>query len=148
MVGLGATCNNATSWWSGKFAKQFGGGAFSISESLGISIEEAQKIEQSYDESFKGITTYAKKALDLIKQNGYILIHPLTGHKVYWYEYKMWKKRQSSFDESFMQYYKKLKNSLTPEEFNKTKEKKLLSKHYKIISKWGRLGLNSPTQGE
>lgn len=131
-----------------EFAKQFGGGAFSISESLGISIEEAQKIEQSYDESFKGITTYAKKALDLIKQNGYILIHPLTGHKVYWYEYKMWKKRQSSFDESFMQYYKKLKNSLTPEEFNKTKEKKVLSKHYKIISKWGRLGLNSPTQGE
>ena len=130
-----------------EFAKQFGGGYLSIASSLGITEEEAKMIEDAFDNAFKGIATFAKEGYKKVLDKGYVLINAITGHKMYWWDWKQWKKRNKSFDSEFWDNYRELKESLTEEEFNKTKEKKLVSYHYKASSKWGRMALNAPTQG-
>ena len=130
-----------------EFAKQFGGGAKSISESLNCSIIEAQKIADSYDEYFKGISEFAKTALKNVKELGYVLINEFTGHKVYWHDWDEWQGRSFKFDSTYWETYRAMKDSLSTEEFNLTPIKMEVSKHFKALSKWGRMGLNSPTQG-
>lgn len=129
-----------------EFAKQFGGGSSSIADSLGISIEEADKIGDAYDKGFPGVTSFGKKALENVKRNGYILINPLTGHKIYWADHCYWLKEAKSFDNAFWENYKRQKQELG-EDFKYTWVKRRVSLHFKAVSKQGRLGLNSPTQG-
>lgn len=50
------------------------------------------------------------------------------------------------FDSAFWEQYRKDKEELG-DEFSKTWTKRRVSLHFKAASKWGRLGLNSPTQG-
>lgn len=129
-----------------EFAKQFGGGSSSIADSLGISIEEADKIGDAYDKGFPGVTNFGKRALDNVKRNGYILINPITGHKVYWADHSYWVIEGKTFDSAFWDNYKRQKQELG-EDFKYTWVKRRVSLHFKAVSKQGRLGLNSPTQG-
>lgn len=129
-----------------EFAKQFGGGSSSIADSLGIPIEEADKIGDAYDKGFPGVTTFGKRALDSVKKYGFILINPLTGHKVYWSDHSYWLIEGAKFDSDFWDEYRRKKEELG-DEFHKTWMKRRVSLHFKAVSKWGRLGLNSPTQG-
>lgn len=129
-----------------EFAKQFGGGSASIADSLGISKEEADEIGNSYDKGFPGVTTYGKKAANFVKAHGYVLINPITGHKVYWSDHCYWVIESQKFDSAFWEKYRKDKEELG-DEFSKTWTKRRVSLHFKAASKWGRLGLNSCTQG-
>lgn len=131
-----------------EFAKQFGGGYLSIASSLGITEEEAKIIEDAFDNAFKGIATFAKEGFKKVLNKGYVLINADTGHKMYWWDHKVWKKRNAFFDSEFWDHYRSLKNSMTKEDFDKTKERRLVSYHYKASSKWSRMALNAPTQGE
>ena len=124
-----------------------GGGYLSIASSLGITEEEAKMIEDAFDNAFKGIATFAKEGYKKVLNKGYVLINADTGHKMYWWDHKVWKKRNASFDSEFWDHYRSLKNSMTKEDFDKTKERRLVSYHYKASSKWGRMALNAPTQG-
>ncbi len=125
-----------------------GGGYISIASSLGITEEEAKMIEDAFDNAFKGIATFAKEGFKKVLNKGYVLINADTGHKMYWWDHKVWKKRNASFDSEFWDHYRSLKNSMSKEDFDKTKERRLVSYHYKASSKWGRMALNAPTQGE
>lgn len=127
-------------------AKQFGGGSSSIADSLGITIEEADEIGNSYDKGFPGVTTFGKQALINVKRLGYILINPITGHKVYWSDHSYWLIEARTFDDAFWDKYRKAKEELGPS-FSSTWMKRRVSLHFKAASKQGRLGLNSPTQG-
>lgn len=131
-----------------EFAKQFGGGAISIAGSLNCSIEEAQAIADAFDSYFIGISTFAEQALKNVKALGYVLINPITGHKIYWHDWEEWKETSNKFDREYWDRYKSMKQSLSPMDFNNTLIKQEVSHHFKVVSKWGRMGLNSPTQGE
>ena len=52
----------------------------------------------------------------------------------------------AKFDSDFWDEYRRKKEELG-DEFHKTWMKRRVSLHFKAVSKWGRLGLNSPTQG-
>ena len=77
-----------------EFACQFGGGAKAIANTLGIPYKEAKQIEEAYKSGFKGITAFKSKGSKLVTTNGYVLMNPITGHKVYWEDHAKWKERQ------------------------------------------------------
>ena len=132
---------------SPEFAKQFGGGAKAIAGSLGITIEEAQKIADSYDNHFYGIRDFAEKGSNFVRQHGYIVMCKQTGHYLHWVNWKNWVEQNNELTSEFWEKYKDLKNTLTKEEFDNTNEKQFISKHFKEASKWDRMALNSVTQG-
>lgn len=123
------------------FAKQFGGSASAIAQSLGCSIEEAQVIADSYDNHFKGITTFAKKGSQLVRKNGYVLICKHTGHKMFWWDHDKWLERQSSFTSEFWDNYRTYHKGTGDKVALEVKE------HFQAASKWDRMALNAPTQG-
>lgn len=113
-----------------EFACQFGGGARAIANTLSIPYKEAKEIEDAYKSGFKGITFFKAKGSKLVCKNGYVLMNPITGHKMYWEDHAKWKTRQE----------------MDPIEFS------LLSKeeqeeHSKAKAYWERMALNSVTQG-
>ena len=113
-----------------EFACQFGGGAKAIANTLGIPYKEAKQIEEAYKSGFKGITAFKSKGSKLVTTNGYVLMNPITGHKVYWEDHAKWKERQE----------------LSPIDFELlSKEEK--EEHSKAKAYWERMALNSVTQG-
>lgn len=113
-----------------EFACQFGGGARAIASTLNISYKEAKTIEDAYKSGFKGITSFKAKGSKLVTTNGYVLMNPITGHKMYWEDHNKWKERQELSSVDF---------SLLP--------KKEQEEHSKAKAYWERMALNSVTQG-
>lgn len=74
------------------------------------------------------------------------MINPITGHKIYWSDHSYWLIEGAKFTSEFWDNYRKQKE-LLGDEFHKTWMRRRVSLHFKAVSKWGRLGLNSPTQG-
>ena len=126
-----------------EFAKQFGGSAISISQTLGCSIEEAEKFSKFYDDGFKGVTSFKIKGAKFVKSNGYVLINKYTGHKMYWWDFKHWLEEEKAFkEEGFWDIYREAKNNGTnPNLIQRVRE------HFQAGSKWERMALNAPTQG-
>jgi DNA polymerase-1 len=126
-----------------EFAKQFGGTAFAIASSLGCSLEEAQNFSDYYDNGFKGVTSFKRKGSKEVREKGYVLMSPITGHKMYWWDWNCWKKRQKLFDSSEWDWntYRTLHKGTGDSVHLMVKE------HFKAASKWDRMALNAPTQG-
>ena len=126
-----------------EFAKQFGGSAFAISGSLGCSMEEAQKFSDYYDQGFKGVTAFKEKGSRFVRAYGYIIINPITGHRIYWWDWKKWKEVEQKYKspswnwDNYKQCHKGTGDMVEQE----------VREHFKAASKWDRLALNSPTQG-
>lgn len=114
-----------------EFACQFGGGAKAISQSLSISYQEAKKIEQGYFDMFKGITDFKARGSRFVRTNGYIVICKHTGHKIYWEDFKKWRKYEDMPEVQF--------------DMELSKDERY--EHRAAAAKWDRLALNSPTQG-
>ena len=65
-----------------------------------------------------------------------------SGHKMYWWDHDKWLERQRSFTQEFWEEYKakhKGTNDAIAQE---------VSMHAKAASKYDRMALNAPTQGE
>ena len=127
-----------------EFAVQFGGGAKSISESLSISKEEAQLIEDNFYKTFTGIKSFKEKGGKFVKENGYILICKATGHKMYWKHFEEWLEEEQSYrnDPTFWDTYRQIKQT------NPNHSMILgVRTHMERGSKIERLALNAPTQG-
>jgi DNA polymerase I-like protein with 3'-5' exonuclease and polymerase domains len=109
--------------------------------SLGISEEEAKKIVANYEEGYKATMEFAKKGEAFVKNNGYILINPVYGHRLWWWDFKKWSKRQQSFTTEFWEeyrlYHKDTGDSIAQE----------VKQHFQAVSKYGRLARNAPSQG-
>lgn len=60
---------------------------------------------------FSGIAKYQQEQRKFVMKNGYILINPLTGHKVFVHDYKKLKLTESKFNEVFWNKYRELKNT-------------------------------------
>lgn len=126
-----------------EFAKQFGGSAHAISQSLGCSLEEAQKFSDYYDKGFQGVTKFKEKGSKFVRTNGYVLICSITGHKMYWWDWKQWKNTEDKYHSnewSWDNYRRQHKGTGDEVELE-------VRMHYKAASKWDRMSLNAPTQG-
>ena len=123
------------------FSQQFGGSAYAIQNSLGCSIEEAERIAFAYNDGFKGIADFKKKGADFVRKNGYIVLNPITGHRTYWYNHKEWIETQKSFTKDFWDDYRAYHKGTGDNIAMKVK------KHFQTVSKWERKALNSVTQG-
>lgn len=124
-----------------EFALNFGGGAFAIMNAIQCSKERADQIIKNYEEGFKGTAEFAKKGSKFVRQHGYVLIEPITGNKMYWWDWKEWKKRQESFTQEFWEEYRTVHKPAEDEVYQMVKY------HFKAASKYDRMARNSPTQG-
>lgn len=108
---------------------------------MGCSMEEAVAFKDAYAKGFPGIAAYKAKGSKSVREKGYIVLCPLTGHKTYWWDHDKWLERQKSFTQAFWEDYR-LHHKGTDD--NEAKEVRY---HFKAASKWDRKALNSPTQG-
>lgn len=126
---------------SPEFALAYGGGYTTIMQQLKCSEEEALTIVKNYEEGFKGTAEFAKRGTAFVKKHGYILMCPLTGHRMCWWDHDKWLERQKSFTQDFWEDYrnnhKGTGDSIAQE----------VSMHFKAVSKWSRLARNAPAQG-
>lgn len=124
-----------------EFALAYGGGHTTIMQQLKCSEEEALNIVKNYEEGFKGTVEFAKRGAAFVRKNGYILMCPQTGHKMYWWDHKQWLDRQKSFTKEFWEDYRE-NHKGTGDEIAI-----MVSKHFRAASKWDRLARNAPPQG-
>lgn len=120
----------------------FGGSAPTLAKTAGCSVEEAQSVIDTLDKAFTGMTAFAKKGSAFIKRNGYIVINPITKHKLYWWDWDQWKKEEEEFNEpGFWDEYK-----LNHKGTGDTIALKV-RRHFQAGSKWDRMARNVVTQG-
>jgi len=124
-----------------EFALAYGGGYTTIMQQLKCSEEEALTIVKNYEEGFKGTVEFAKRGAAFVRKNGYILICPLTGHKMYWWDHDVWLARQQSFTPEFWEEYRQFHKGTGDE------VALMVSSHFRAASKWDRLARNAPPQG-
>lgn len=124
-----------------EFALAYGGGYTTIMQSLKCSEEEALQIVKNYEEGFKGTIEFAKKGSAFVRKNGYIVICPITGHRMYWWDHDIWLKRQQSFTPEFWEEYRNYHKGADDE------IALLVKQHFKAASKYDRLARNAPAQG-
>lgn len=109
---------------------------------MGCSLEEAKEFKEAYDSGFPGIADFKKKGSEFVRKNGYILMCKYSGHKMYWWDHKQWLQRQQSFTPEFWEDYR-LHHKGTNDSVAR-----MVSSHFKAASKYDRMALNAPTQGE
>ena len=124
-----------------EFAMQFGGSAFAIQNSLGCTIEEAEKIADAYWKGFKGIADFKKKGSEFVRKNGYIVMCQYSGHKMFWWDWDKWVERQKSFTQEFWEDYREHHKGTGDWVAQEVRQ------HFQAASKWDRMALNSVTQG-
>lgn len=124
-----------------EFALNFGGGVSAIMSSIGCTEEEANEIIKNYEEGFKGTAEFAKKGSKFVRENGYVVMNPRTGHRMIWWDWNEWKERGKTFTpefwEDYRNYHKGTGDAIAL----------MVKTHFKAASKWDRMALNAPTQG-
>lgn len=124
-----------------EFAYMFGAAAPTISKSANCSVEQAQSYINALDKEFTGMAEFAKKGSKFVREHGYIVICPITGHKTYWWDWEYWKTKQESFTQEFWEDYRlnhKGTNDVIAQE---------VRQHFQAAGKYDRLARNAPTQG-
>lgn len=130
-----------------KFAINFGGSDYTISNTLGLSKEEGTEIYNNYFNGFPGLGDYFDLAEKNAIKRGYILIDSLTGSKYYIDKIDEFKKlhEELSFDNrNYWDRYKKEK-SIKSEWFLQEKER--VSYYFRWKGAIRRHALNLPCQG-
>lgn len=120
---------------------QFGGSAFGLARQLGCSEEEAQEYVDAYYSKFKGVKQFKEYGSRAVRQNGYVLINSITGHKMYWWDWQQWKEEQQKYTSEFWDKYRMYHKGTGDEIAQEIKH------HFQVQSKYDRMALNSPTQG-
>lgn len=112
-------------------------------QAINCTEEEANTIIRNYEEGFKGTAEFAKRGSKAVREKGYVLINPITGHKMYWWDWDFWKKEEEHFrKKGFWDYYRQVKEyGSDPNTVNRVKT------HFKAASKYDRMARNSPCQG-
>lgn len=122
------------------FSQQFGGSAQAIAQSLGCSIEEAERIASAYLNGFPGIAKFKTEGSKAVRKNGYVVMCKYTGHKMYWWDHNKWLERQKSFTQEFWEDYRNNHKGTGDKVALEVRE------HFQAASKWDRMALNAPTQ--
>lgn len=125
-----------------EFAYMFGAAAPTISKAAECTVEEAQSYIDALDKEFIGMSSFAKKGSAFVRKNGYILICPYTGHKLYWWDHDKWLERQKSFTQEFWDDYKRNHKGTGDYIAQEVRE------HFQAAGKYDRMARNAVTQGE
>ena len=125
-----------------EFGYMFGAAAPTLASTAGCTVEEAQEVVNKLDKAFSGMTAFAKKGAAFVRNNGYIIINPQTGHRLHWWDWQQWKERQKRFNEpgfweDFKLHHKGTGDALALE----------VRQHFQAASKYDRLARNVVTQG-
>lgn len=123
------------------FALSYGGSYSTLMSSLGISEEEAKKIVANYEEGYKATMEFAKRGEAFVKNNGYIIINPTYGHRLWWWDHKEWLERQKTFTPEFWEDYRENHKGTN------SSIAQMVKMHFQASSKYGRLARNAPSQG-
>lgn len=124
-----------------EFSQQFGGSAFAIQNAMGCTLEKAEEFAEAYAKGFPDIAKFKEKGSKEVRNKGYILLNPITGHKTYWATFNKWKDKHRQFTPEFWDEYRRIHK---PNEDSVYQE---VRNHFKEVSKWDRKALNSVTQG-
>ena len=124
-----------------EFAYMFGAAAPTISKAAECTVEEAQSYIDALDKEFIGMSSFAKKGSAFVRKNGYILICPYTGHKLYWWDHDKWLERQKSFTQEFWDDYKRNHKGTGDYVAQEVRE------HFQAAGKYDRMARNAVTQG-
>ncbi len=124
-----------------EFAYMFGAAAPTISKAAECTEEEAQSYIDALDKEFIGMSSFAKKGSAFVRKNGYILICPYTGHKLYWWDHKEWLERQKSFTPEFWEDYR-INHKGTGDYIAQE-----VRQHFQVAGKYDRMARNAVTQG-
>ena len=124
-----------------EFAYMFGAAAPTISKAAECTVEEAQSYIDALDKEFIGMSSFAKKGSAFVRKNGYILICPYTGHKLYWWDHDKWLERQKSFTQEFWDDYKRNHKGTGDYIAQEVRE------HFQAAGKYDRMARNAVTQG-
>lgn len=90
---------------SAEFAVGYGSDGSSIAATIGLPVEKARAMVQGILKGMPGMASYKKKTAKFLKEHGYIVINPITGHRVYWPEWASWKAEEDRFDRRFWDDY-------------------------------------------
>ena len=120
----------------------FGGAAPTLAATAGCTVEEAQAVIDKLDKAFSGMTAFAKKGASFVRNHGYIIINPQTGHRLNWWDWDKWKEDQERFNqpgfwEDFKAKHKGTGDAVALE----------VRHHFQAASKYDRLSRNVVTQG-
>lgn len=124
-----------------EFAYMFGAAAYTISQAADCTVEQAQEYIDKLDREFYGIAEFAKRGSKFVREHGYIIICPITGHKMYWWDHKEWLERQKSFTPEFWEEYK-LFHKGTGDDVAR-----MVRQHFQASGKYDRMARNVVTQG-
>lgn len=131
------------------FALNYGGTGFTVSNNLGISIEEGNQVEKSYFEAFPGLKQYYDKCEKDALEKGYILIDSLMGSKYFLnkedFKYLQEASEKYSFDNR--EYWDKYKQEKKLQSNWYLKEKENISQYFRLKGNVRRMALNFPIQG-
>lgn len=125
-----------------EFGYMFGAAAPTLAATAGCTVEEAQAVVDKLDKAFAGMTAFAKKGAAFVRNNGYIIINPQTGHRLNWWDWQQWKEDQERYNqpgfwEDYKTNHKDTGDAVALE----------VRHHFQAASKYDRLARNVVTQG-
>lgn len=88
---------------SAEFAIGYGSDGSAIAEHIGMPIEKARAMVQGILKGMPGMAKFKKDAAHFVAKHGYIVLHQLTGHRIYWPEWSSWRAEEDSMDRDFWQ---------------------------------------------
>lgn len=91
---------------SAEFAVNYGSNGASIAATIGMSIDKAMEMVQGIIKGMPGMAAFKKKTTKFLKKNGYIVINPITGHRIYWPNWGVWKAEENRMDSNFWDEYR------------------------------------------
>lgn len=124
-----------------EFGWMFGAAAPTLAQTAGSTVEEAQDVINRLEKGFSGVSSFAKKGAKFVRSHGYILINPITGHKMYWWDWDKWRDEQESYTQDFWEEYRQYHKGTNDEVALNVR------KHFQVAGKYDRLARNSVTQG-
>lgn len=127
---------------SAEFAVGYGSDGTSIAANIGLPIDKAREMVSNLLKGMPGMAKFKKDAGKFVRDNGYIVINKITGHRVYWPEWAEWKAVEDTFDRNFWEDYKALHKGTNDSVCEKVR------KHMTQGHDWfGKNVLNYPIQG-
>jgi DNA polymerase-1 len=125
-----------------EFSVGYGSNGASMASVTGMPVEKCMEMVSGILKGMPGMAFFKKKAGQFLKENGYIVINKITGHRVYWPEWASWKAVEDRFDRQFWEDYRTYHQGTGDE------VAQMVKKHMQEGHDWfGKNVLNYPIQG-
>ena len=84
-----------------EFEAAYGGKGYASASKLGLDTQTVLESMGQLQKVMKGMAKYKKDTGKFLKEHGYIVINPITGHRIYWPGWAEWKAVDDTFDKNF-----------------------------------------------